>query len=137
MIQTYERWHENYYTQRPAVLASLPSPLQPIIGLLAYRKIAATLFGQGTMRYSPEEIASLRREVWESVEALLAAARRKKKENGEGKGRGRGDGNEEGLFWVLGGGGPSEADAVVFGFIASGLVCESYVTLSLSSSFLF
>ena len=28
-------------------------------------------------------------------------------------------------FWVLGGNGPSEADAVLFGFIASTLVCAA------------
>lgn len=109
--QGYERWHQNYYTMRPHVLQALPYPVQLVVGLLAYRENMKRLYGQGTGRFSAEEIASFRQEVWESFDALLAASRRKAKKND--------------TFWVLGGEGPSEADAVVFGFIAAVLVCKA------------
>ena len=121
--QVYERWHENYYTMRPHTLAALPYPVQLVVGLLAYRKISAALYGQGTGRFSAEEISSFRKEIWESVNALLVTARRKTQEI---KTRGEGDAT----FWVLGGSTPSEADATLFGFVASALVCAAYVSLN-------
>lgn len=69
------------------------------------------LHGQGTDRFSGEEIAAFRREIWESFDALLAASRKNAKTNEP--------------FWVLGGEAPSEADATVFGFVAAGLVCKA------------
>lgn len=73
------------------------------------------------MRYSAEEIASFRQQIWESVDALLAASKRKKKTETDA-----GD-NDKATFWVLGGNTPSEADPVGFGFIAAALVCTVYV----------
>ena len=102
---------------RPHVLVALPYPIQLLVGLLAYRKVTQTLYGQGTGRLSLEEISRLRQQVWESVDALLVAARRKKTETDAG----------DATFWVLGGDGPSEADTVLFGFISSALVCTAYV----------
>lgn len=99
---------------RSGVLAAIPYPIQLLVGLLAYRSISQTLWGQGTGRYSDEEIVPLKHEVWESVNALLAESRSK-----------AGAGNEP--FWVLGGAEPSEADPTVFGFITSALVCKAYV----------
>ena len=99
---------------RPKVLAALPYPAQVLVGQLAYRKMSATLRGQGTGRFTAEEIGRFKREVWESVDALLTAARRK-----------RGGGGPDGMFFVLGGDGPTEADTTLFGFIASGLVCAA------------
>ena len=104
---------------RPHVLSALPYPLQLIIGPLVYRKISQTLHGQGTGRFSAEEIISFRQQVWENVDALLVASRRKITETGAG----------DVMFWVLGGNGPSEADTVLFGFIASVLVCAAYDSL--------
>lgn len=75
------------------------------------------------MRYSAEEIISFRQQIWESVDALLAASRRKKKTETDA-----GD-DDDATFWVLGGNTPSEADPVVFGFIAAALVCTAYVSL--------
>lgn len=40
----------------------------------------------------------------------------------EARGKSRG---EQGLFWLLGKREPTEADATLFGFIASGLVCAA------------
>lgn len=110
--QSYERWHENYYTMRPGVLAALPYPVQLVVGLLAHRGVMRTLYGQGTARFSREEISSFRRHIWENVNALLVASRGKRTET-------------DATFWVLGGEGPSEADATLFGFIAAGMVCEA------------
>jgi len=100
---------------RPHVLSALPYPIQLVVGLLAYRKVSQTLYGQGTGRFSAEEISSFRQQVWENVDALLVASRRKKTETGA----------SDAVFWVLGGNGPSEADTVLFGFIASALVCTA------------
>ena len=96
---------------RPNVLHALPYPLQLIVGLLAYRENMKRINGQGTGRFSSEEIAAFQEEGWRSVDALLAASKRKAKK-GE-------------AFWVLGGHGPTEADATVYGFVASALVCTA------------
>ncbi len=102
---------------RPHVLQALPYPVQLVVGLLAYRENMKRLYGQGTGRFSAEEIASFRQEIWESFDALLAASRRKSKKTE--------------IFWVLGGERPSEADAAVFGFVVAVLVCKAYTPLSL------
>ena len=118
-LQLHERWHQNYYTMRPHVLQALPYPAQVIVGLIAYRKNIQTLYGQGTLRFTEQEISSFRREIWEGINALLTASIRKKMET---------DGNDA-PFWVLGGSRPSEADATLFGFISAALVCSAYVFL--------
>lgn len=112
-MQIYERWHQNYYTMRPGVLSALPYPIQLVVGLLAYRQNMQTLYGQGTGRFSPEEISLFRYQIWESINAFLVASKKKS--------------NSDGNFWVLGGEEPTEADAAVFGFISSALVCSAYV----------
>lgn len=48
---------------RPHVLSALPYPVQLVVGLLAYRKVSQTLYGQGTGRLSAEEINSFRQQV--------------------------------------------------------------------------
>ena len=110
--QSYERWHDNYYTMRPHVLQALSYPMQLIVGILAYRSFTATCQGQGTGKFSPEEMAGFKKEVWQSVEALLGESRRKMS-------------RKDGTFWVLGGPTPSEADTAVFGFIVSVLCCAA------------
>lgn len=92
-------------------MQALPYPVQLVVGLLAYRENMKRLHGQGTGRFSAEEIAAFRREVWESFDALLAVSRRKAKDTE--------------TFWILGGDGPTEADATVFGFVAAVLVCKA------------
>lgn len=76
-----------------------------------------TLYGQGTARFSDEEISSFKKRIWGSLDALLVASRQKTNSVDE-------------LFWVLGGDQPSEADAVLFGFIVSALVSTAYASLS-------
>lgn len=101
---------------RGHVLGSLIYPAQIMIGLLIYRKVMATLQGQGTGRFSPEEIAAFRLEIWESFDALLKSS----KTNCQVK-------DDNVSFWLLGGDGPSEVDMVFYGFIISVLIATAYV----------
>ncbi|KAI4156995.1 MAG: hypothetical protein L6R39_000858 [Caloplaca ligustica] len=112
--QCYERWEQNYYTMRDKALAALPYPVRLLVGQLGYRKMSSALYGQGTGRLTPEEITKFKTEVWDHVNALLTASSRK-----------RGSGAPDGMFFVLGGSRPTEADTTLFGFVASGLVCEA------------
>ncbi|KAF4451112.1 hypothetical protein F53441_5811 [Fusarium austroafricanum] len=111
---TRERWVDNYYTMRSGLFASMPFPLQVVIGWLASSAQARTAYGQGTGRLTDDEITYLREEVWESVDALLADARINQ--------------NGDGPFWALGGNEPTEVDATLFGFIVSSLVCAASPT---------
>lgn len=95
-------------------MASIPYPVRVLVGQLAYRKMSATFYGQGTSRFSAEEISVFKKQIWENVNALLMASSRK-----------RGSGGPDGMFFVLGGNAPTEADTTLFGFIASGLVCAA------------
>ncbi|KAL8915358.1 MAG: hypothetical protein Q9171_000228 [Xanthocarpia ochracea] len=112
--QTYERWEQNYYTMRDTALAALPFPVRVLVGQIGYRKVSSTLYGQGTGRLTPEEITKYKTEAWDHVNALLTASGRK-----------RGSGSPDGMFFVLGGSRPTEADTSLFGFVASGLVCDA------------
>ena len=109
---------------RSRVLSALPYPIQIVVGLLAYRNQSQTLYGQGTGRLSVDEIDSFRLQIWENVNALLTASKEKIAKRGV-----RGE-----MFWVLGNSGPSEADMVLFGFIASALVCAAYVPLAVAAN---
>ncbi|OBT62760.1 hypothetical protein VE03_07080 [Pseudogymnoascus sp. 23342-1-I1] len=95
-LTAHERWISNFYVMRDqGPLSTIPYLPRLIIGQLAYGKITRTLYGQGTGRYSPGEIAALKLETWTALDGLV----------GEG--------------WVLGGKGPTDADASLFGFLAS------------------
>ncbi|RYP81171.1 hypothetical protein DL769_002119 [Monosporascus sp. CRB-8-3] len=112
---TWERWMQNYYAMRDHVLRDAPYPVRVIVGLLIYRKTTATLHGQGTGRFAPEEIAMFRLEIWEAFSDLLRVSKEKKRDVGETRGP----------FWALGGEDPTEADCVLFGFIVSVLICTA------------
>ena len=111
--QLWERWNENYYTMRSNIFGFMPYLLQVSIGLLAWRKQNAMLYGQGTGRFSTEEISGFRKAVWEDVDGLLTAVKQKSKPRSDEP------------FWILGGAEPSEADTTLFGFIVSALVCKA------------
>ncbi|KAK7993022.1 glutathione S-transferase [Apiospora saccharicola] len=128
----WERWTQNYYTMRDHIFAAMPYPLRVVIGLLAHRGMVATLHGQGTGRYTAEEIASFRLEIWESINSLLTASRDKARARARGSSRSPGvvwegevGGKEKEPFWVLGGEAPTQADATVFGFVVSVLICTA------------
>lgn len=110
-LECYERWVENFYDSRSMILQGMPYPAQVLVGLLVYRHMKSALDGQGTTRFTPDEIRAFRLEIWQSLEATLADVRNRSQRDGP--------------FWVLGGGAPTEADATLFGFIASDLMCPS------------
>ncbi|KAI6351412.1 hypothetical protein MCOR25_009948 [Pyricularia grisea] len=116
-LNGWEKWTANYYVQRDHILWTLPWPVRNLVGLMAYRGQIATLKGQGTGRYSEEEINVLRGEILETVAALLEVSKAK-----------RSDGAAHGpdaVFWALGGEQPTEADTTLFGFVAAIMVCAS------------
>ena len=84
-------------------LSTIPYLPRLLIGQIVYRKVTSTLHGQGTGRYSPAEIAALKLETWTALDALV----------GEG--------------WVLGGEGPTDADACLFGFLAASMTALALV----------
>lgn len=114
-----EKWCDNYEEMRPHVLAAVPWPLQIIVGWLARRAVTNGLYQQGTGRLTDDEVQIFKEEVWDSLNALLTesvktSSRKKSKTN-----------DDDAPFWVLGGEEPTEADATVFGFIASALICTA------------
>ncbi|KAH0339803.1 hypothetical protein KCU81_g7053, partial [Aureobasidium melanogenum] len=111
--QVYEKWIENYYAMRPVVLAALPYPVQLVVGLLIYRSNKQTLQGQGTLRFTSREIADFRQQIWQHISTLLTAARTNAKVS------------DDAVFWLFGKQEPSEADAVLYGFIVGALVCSA------------
>ena len=113
--QEHEKWFGNYYTMRDHVLCNVPYPLRIVLGLLSYRKEGQTLHGQGTGRFSVEELKAFSHSVWENVNALLVAARKRKTD----------DGMADALFWALGHDEPSEADATLYGAIAGSLLADA------------
>ncbi|KAK4041294.1 hypothetical protein C8A01DRAFT_34705 [Parachaetomium inaequale] len=111
--QGRERWIDNYYAMRDNVLGFMPFLVRFVVGLLAYRSHKRTLQGHGVLRYTDDEFDALRREVWDSLNAMLVESRGRAHEAGRA-----------GPFWVLGGAAPTEADATVFGFITASLDCK-------------
>ena len=77
----------------------------------------SALDGQGTLRFSAEEIDVFRREGWGSVNELLRVAKNRQQDGGKGD-----DGKP---FWIMGREEPTEADTTVFGFVSSLLVNEA------------
>ncbi|RDL30130.1 Uncharacterized protein BP5553_10408 [Venustampulla echinocandica] len=108
---TWERWVENYYPMRDHILSALPHPMRVLVGLIIYRNTTKTLHGQGTSRYTADEIRAFRREIWEGINDLLKSSRAKA--------------SSDTPFWVLQEKHPSEADTTLFGFIVSVLVCKA------------
>ena len=107
-----ERWQGNYYVHRDKALWTIPYPMRVVVGLLVHRTVSATLHGQGTGRYSDAEVEAFQREIWQTIDGMLDEVESNCKERPE-------------PYWCLGGRAPTEADAVLFGFITSALVAES------------
>ncbi|KAF7551112.1 hypothetical protein G7Z17_g5230 [Cylindrodendrum hubeiense] len=110
-----EKWCDNYTVMREGALAAIPWPIRWVVGLIASSNVTRTLYGQGTGRFTEDEVASWKEEVWESVAALLSDAK-------------KASSAAQDPFWVLGGDSPTEADASLFGFVASALVCDAAPT---------
>ncbi|KAJ2896073.1 hypothetical protein MKZ38_005901 [Zalerion maritima] len=117
--RTRELWVDNYYTMRDHILSQLSYPMRVLVGYLIYRKHLSILYGQGTMRYDQGEVASFRRQIWETLARQLLVSRRKWVEMDGG------GGEEKQCFYLLGGEGPTEADFTLFGFIIAVMVNEA------------
>ncbi|TLS21290.1 uncharacterized protein PpBr36_10309 [Pyricularia pennisetigena] len=115
-LNGWEKWTTNYYVQRDHILWNLPWPVRNLVGLLAYRGQMATLKGQGTGRYSDEEIDALRGDILETIAALLESSKAKLSDGANGP---------DAVFWAFGGEHPTEVDATLFGFVAAIMVCTS------------
>jgi len=100
---------------RSHVLAAIPYPIQLLVGLLAYRTVTQTLYGQGTSRFSNDELHAFKSKIWKNVDALLTESTKKRSP----------DSREP--FWIFGGSAPTEADTVVFGFVIGGIISNAYV----------
>lgn len=108
---------------RDHVLGAVPYPIRVVLGMFIHRSMVQTLHGQGTGRYSADEIQEFRVEAWNAVNDLLVASKAKQTQHQAQEGdAGR-------PFWVLGGEEPTEADTTVFGFVISALICTAYVPL--------
>jgi hypothetical protein len=114
--QIKERWFDNYYTMRDHALCNLPYPVRVFVGILIARNQATVLQGQGTGRFTDDELAQFKTEIWTTISELLQTSR------GKASSQGLSDGEP---FWVLGGDGPTEADTTLFGFIVSVLVSRA------------
>lgn len=102
---------------RDHVLHAMPYAVRVLVGILIYRKNVAMLHGQGTGRYTDDEVAGFRAEIWQRINEMLVASR---------SAAASASGSEERRpFWALGGEAPTEADATLFGFIVSVLLCTA------------
>jgi hypothetical protein len=99
---------------RPHILEELSWPMQVIAGHFIYKKTVQTLHGQGTGRFTDEEIATFRLEIWENINKLLELSKKKLQTK-----------SRDEIFWLLGGSHPSEADMILFGMIVSVLICAA------------
>ncbi|KUI59765.1 hypothetical protein VP1G_07028 [Cytospora mali] len=118
---TRERWLDHYYAMRDHALSAIPWPIRVVVGLLVYRSHKATLYGQGTLRLSDEEIRASKREIWDRINSVLTSVRSKRSSpHGETT-----ETSKTTPFWFLGGDAPTEVDAVIFGFIVSVLICTA------------
>lgn len=104
---------------RSKILGALPWPLQVIVGSIVYRKMVRTLEGQGTLKFSTDEIVNLRSEIWDTLNNYMSGISLPE--------------DQDSPFWILGGNAPTEADATVFGFISSNLICDASVALPFST----
>ncbi|KAK1835472.1 glutathione S-transferase [Podospora conica] len=108
-LVAYERWFEHADGMRESVFGFLPWGVRHVVGYGALQYARAMMYFQGTGRFSAEEVGGFMEEAVGVLGALAGAAR------GEGEGKG-------GVFWILGGEGPSEADFAVFGGLSALLV---------------
>lgn len=103
---------------RDYALSSIPYPLRLLVGNLVYRNVIKTLHGQGTGRYTDEEITAFKTQIWTTINDALTGVKSKSKSKSK----------STEPFWVLGGNGPTEADVTVYAFIVSVLICRAYVS---------
>ncbi|KAJ3562699.1 hypothetical protein NPX13_g8469 [Xylaria arbuscula] len=105
---------------RDHVLWSLPWPIRIVVGSIIYRSQVSTLQGQGTGRFTPQEIGHFRREIWSSFADLLLESKSKSKSQSQSQ-----SAEPQQPFWVLAGPSPTEVDTTLFGFVVSTLICTA------------
>lgn len=91
--------------------------MRMLVGQIVYRNHKAMLYGQGTLRLSDEEIRASKREIWGSINGVLADVRSSRAAGSPGS-----SDSKRRPFWFLGGDDPTEVDATLFGFIVSVLL---------------
>lgn len=96
---------------RDKILAPIPWPIRVVVGNIVYNKNIRTFQGQGAGKFTAEELKEFRSEIWETISEALKVSHAQH--------------SGEGPFWVWGGETPTDADAVVFGFVVSNLMCEA------------
>lgn len=101
---------------RDHVLSAIPWPARLLVGRIKHRGFHRSLYAQGTMRYSRREARAAKEEVWRSVSGALEAVWPRAGSRGV-------DSREP--CWFLGGDGPTEVDATLFGFLVSVLECSA------------
>jgi hypothetical protein len=94
---------------REGVFGHLPWGVRHAVGYGAKQYARVMMYFQGTGRYDAEEVRGFMEEAVGALGGFAEAAR------GEAEGKG-------GVFWILGGSGPSEADFTVFGAVSALLV---------------
>lgn len=97
---------------RDHTLGSIPYPVRVVVGILAHRKHSAMLHGQGTLRFTNEELTVFKHDIWSTIAGLLQASKTEAQTISK----------PDDPFWALGGAQPTEADATLFGFIISVLL---------------
>lgn len=70
-----EKRVDNYYAMRGGVLGGVPWPMRIVVGAMAFRSVSTMLHGQGTGRYSAEEVSVWTEEAWEGINAVLPEAK--------------------------------------------------------------
>lgn len=103
---------------RDHALSSIPWPMRVLVGQIVYRSHKAMLYGQGTLRLTDEEIRASKREIWGTINGVLAGVRSSPR---------AADSKARRPFWFLGGDEPTEVDTTLFGFIVSVLLCTALV----------
>lgn len=105
-----EKWIDNYEKQRDLALWALPFPVRYVVGWMISSQISKTLYGQGTGRFTVEEVETFKYDAWQALNDILSPSA-KSSTDGE-------------PFWILGNNKPTQADMVLFGFVTSVLLSE-------------
>ncbi len=115
MTQAYERWcvPTNYYrTRDDGPLVNIPYPIRVVVGFFVRRTLARNYDGQGVTRYTDQERKMISKESWRAVNDVLVANNKSRRNGGA-------------VCWVLGGDRPLEADASLYGMLASVFIASA------------
>ncbi|KAI9875946.1 MAG: hypothetical protein M1830_007691 [Pleopsidium flavum] len=105
------------YHRRP--LSTIPYPIRIVVGFFLARKLRGSYYAQGIGRYTDEERSMFCEEAWTAFNDILTA------NNVQGDGKRAEGGDGQGIQWVLGTEGPTEADASLYGVLAGNLISSA------------